>query len=49
MILLFKCQFFLAVGNVFGVSLAMLLERDQLLTAEDCQGVPLILQKVQLN
>ncbi|PNF26598.1 Rho GTPase-activating protein conundrum [Cryptotermes secundus] len=37
------------VGNVFGVSLATLLERDQLITAEDCQGVPLIFQKVLLH
>jgi len=37
------------VGNVFGVSLATLLERDQRITAEDCEGVPLIFQKVLLH
>jgi len=37
------------VGNVFGVSLATLLERDARITAEDCEGVPLIFQKVLLH
>jgi hypothetical protein len=45
----FKCHVFFAAGNVFGVSLATLLERDQLIGVEDCEGVPLIFQKVQLK
>ncbi|GFG28968.1 hypothetical protein Cfor_03344, partial [Coptotermes formosanus] len=36
-------------GNVFGVSLATLLERDHRITAENCEGVPLIFQKVLLH
>jgi len=34
---------------VFGVSLATLLERDARITAEDCEGVPLIFKKVWFN
>jgi hypothetical protein len=37
------------VGNVFGVNMEKMLEREKNINEEECEGVNLILKKVMIN